>query len=93
MIVPKVRIIGPREVAEAGPSKVSERPAKSSKGKEKAVNFLEMGEVEEAESVGLSDEQWSVHQRFLADRILQKRLEIEALFREVATLEGMMGEM
>jgi hypothetical protein len=93
MIALKVHIVGPREVIEAGPSKVSERPVKSSKGKEKAVNFLETGELEETESVGLSDEHWSVRQRFLANCILQKRLEIEALFREVATLEAMMVEM
>jgi hypothetical protein len=93
MIVPKVRVISPREVVEAGPSKVLECPAKSLKGKEKAVNFLETGKVKEAELVGLSDEQWSVHQWFLADHILQKCLEIEALFWEVVMLEGMMGEM
>jgi hypothetical protein len=93
MIALKVHVIGPHKVVEAGLSKVLEHPVKSSKGKEKVVNFLEMGELEEAELVGLSDEHWSIHQRFLADRILQKCLEIEALFREVAMLEAMMGEM
>jgi hypothetical protein len=71
---------------------LSERPAKSLKGKEKAVEFLEMGKVEEAESVGLSDEHWGVHQRFLADQIFKKRLEIEALFKEIASIEAMMQE-
>jgi hypothetical protein len=63
------------------------------KGKGKATEEVARNEVSDGEAVGLSDDQWAVRQRFLADRILQKRLEIEALFREVATLEGMMEEM
>jgi hypothetical protein len=51
-----------------------------------------MGEVEEAESVGLSDEHWGVRQRFLADQIFKKRLEIEALFKEIMSIEAMMQE-
>jgi hypothetical protein len=92
LIAPKVRVVGPCEVVEAGPSRVSECPVKSPKGKEKAVEFLETGEVEEVESVGLSDEHWGVRQRFLADRIFKKWLEIEALFKEIASIEVMMQE-
>jgi hypothetical protein len=92
LIAPKVRVVGPCEVVEAGPSRVSERPGKSSKGKEKVVEFLEMGNIEEAESVGLSDEHWGVRQRFLANRIFKKRLEIKALFKEITSIEVMMQE-
>jgi hypothetical protein len=67
---------------------------RSTKGKGKAAEDEAVrNDVSEGEAVGLSDEQWAVRQRFLADWILKKRLEIEALFREVATLEGMMEDM
>jgi hypothetical protein len=92
MIAPKVHVVGPHEVVEAGPSRVSDRLMKSTKGKEKVVEFLEMGEVEGAKSVGLSDEHWGVHQWFLADRIFKKQLEIEVLFKEIMAIEAMMQE-
>ena len=91
-IITKVRVIEPPVVAEAGPSSMAERPRRSTKGKGKATEEEWVANGED-EAVGLSDEQWAVRQRFLADRILKKRLEIEALFREVATLEGMMEDM
>jgi hypothetical protein len=73
---------------------VAERPKRSTKGKGKATEDESApARVDEDGVMGLSDEQWGVRQRFLADRVLRKRLEIEALFCEVATLEGMMGEM
>jgi hypothetical protein len=92
MIALKVRVVGPCEVIEAGPSRVLDRLMKSTKGKEKVVEFLETGEVEGAKSVGLLDEHWGVCQWFLADRIFKKRLEIEVLFKEIVVIEAMMQE-
>jgi hypothetical protein len=65
---------------------------KSSKGKKKAVKFLETGEVEGVELVGLLDKHWGVHQQFLANQIFKKRLEIEVLFKEIVVIEAMMQE-
>jgi hypothetical protein len=92
MIASKVRIVGPCEVVEAGPSKVSECPGPHSKGKGRVVEFLEMGAVEGNETFGMSDEQWGARQQFLVDRIFNKRLEIEVLFKEIAAIEAMMQE-
>jgi hypothetical protein len=91
-IATRVRAVGARETVEAGPSRLSDRPTRSSKGKGNAAEYLETGEVEEGEMFGLSDERWGIRQRHLADRIFQKRLEIEVLFREIATIEAMMAE-
>ena len=90
--MPKVHVIGPRAIVEAGPSKVSDHPTRASKGKNREVEFLEMGKVQDAESVGLSDEHWCARQRFLADRVFKKRLEIKVLFKEIAAIEVMMEE-
>jgi hypothetical protein len=92
MIASKVRIVGLREVVEAGPSRLSEHPGPSSKGKGRVVEFLETGAVEGSETFGMSDEHWGARQRFLADRIFNKRLEIEVLFKEIAAIEAMMQE-
>jgi hypothetical protein len=73
---------------------MAERLKRSTKGKGKVTEDESVpARVDEDRVMGLSDEQWGVCQRFLADWVLWKQLEIEALFREVATLEGMMGEM
>jgi hypothetical protein len=87
-------VVEPIDVAEAGPSIAAERAKHLTKGKGKAAEEESVHNgVGESEAIGLSEEQWTTRQCFLADRVLQKCLEIEALFREVATLEGMMGEM
>jgi hypothetical protein len=89
-----ISVIGPIEAAVAGPLNVAERPKQSTKGKGKATEDESApARVDEDGIMGLSDEQWGVCQRFLVDQVLRKWLEIEALFCEVATLEGMMGEM
>jgi hypothetical protein len=94
VLATRVRIVKPLDAAEAGPSSLAERPVQSTKGKGKATkDEAAWNNVSEGEAVGLLDKQWAVRQHFLVDRILKKHLEIEALFREVATLEGMMEDM
>jgi hypothetical protein len=87
-------VVEPINVAEVGPSIAAERAKHLTKGKGKAAKEESVHNgMGESEAIGLSEEQWTTRQHFLVDWVLQKRLEIEALFREVMTLEGMMGEM
>jgi hypothetical protein len=68
-----------------------ERPRQSMKGKGKATEEEWVANRED-EAISLSDEQWGVRQCFLADQVMKKRLKIEAMFREIMTLEGMMED-
>jgi hypothetical protein len=92
MIASKVRVVGPREVIEAGPSKLSEHPGPSRREKEGSWSSWRWAPLRGAKHIGMLDEHWGARQRFLADSIFNKRLEIEVLFKEIAAIEVMMQE-
>jgi hypothetical protein len=80
------------EIGEAGPLKSLERPYRKAKGKGKAREWESVHVEPEEGEMALLDKQWEVRQKLLADWILKKRMKIEVLFQEVATLEELMGQ-
>ena len=77
--MPKIRVVGPVEPGEAGPSKQTERPKMATKGKDRKV-----GTSRDKEVLAKTEEDREMR------RIAERRVDLEMLMDEIEGLEGLL---
>jgi hypothetical protein len=84
----RVRVVGPRDRDDAGPSRaIEERPTRGARGKEKAK-----GVRVESDTLG-EDESRALRRRELAEAIARQRVEVEVAAAKLEALERIYNEL